>query len=572
MKVLRIVVLPVALAIFFGMYSSVAECEPALPILRPIVKSLCMGKHESVPNRSWWMSMEWKIENTSSWNIAWYEHKQARVTVVDSLGSRAANISYYYDNRDRRLVLHPKGWLPGMGARWVHVKGVFPFAVASSETDAETVPLTVKFIKGFSLHVVLKGAGLPGADGRAGDVTATLKLRECRKNVKEGTRWLDFVLESEMDFGLRTLQLQSLNGDVVTPDWRGMMIGYHGQWDMECNIPDVPENEIRVVIRYMQAPRLVNAVVDARVALSGLINEGGEGRADSSEGKRQAVAKGGSDASGMPVPVPETKGTGKTVIMLEPVGMSVNSGEHGAGQEFSPMQMKVDVRMAAEKAIAFCRRVYLGEQYLTMTDSTGRILRPVVVNMGNLLPSRNDGVSYAVVTGSSREMPSQGAEWVRLKGTLLVPVAQIKESPVYELPLKDGAFQHIPMPGWGDSERAEDDVATVEYVSPCKLWLELVKQDEPGERQVRIHLSVEGKPFDFDSVELVDRKGSPLKEGTLQGVSGFGNEERREWIGTCWIKNVDGMKDLRVKIKYRGEMKMVSVPVDMKVGLGGPLP
>ena len=58
--------------------------------------------------------------------------------------------------------------------------------------------------------------------------------------------------------------------------------------------------------------------------------------------------------------------------------------------------------------------------------------------------SRDRGISYMEIEGFAPSLPSPGAEWVRLKGLLRVPVALIMDSPVYVLPLRKGASVLIP--------------------------------------------------------------------------------------------------------------------------------
>lgn len=95
-------------------------------------------------------------------------------------------------------------------------------------------------------------------------------------------------------------------------------------------------------------------------------------------------------------------------------------------------------------------------------DSTGRELSPVRFDLGRMDQSRDRGISYMEIEGFAPSLPSPGAEWVRLKGLLRVPVALIMDSPVYVLPLRKGASVLIPLPGneKGNTGKLEDVVAS----------------------------------------------------------------------------------------------------------------
>ena len=53
----------------------------------------------------------------------------------------------------------------------------------------------------------------------------------------------------------------------------------------------------------------------------------------------------------------------------------------------------------------------------------------------------------------------------------------------------------------------------------------------------------------------------------------WGSQEKKQsWYQNFEIRNAEDVQSLRIRMKYRTGVKMVDVPVDDMIGLGGPVP
>ena len=58
-----------------------------------------------------------------------------------------------------------------------------------------------------------------------------------------------------------------------------------------------------------------------------------------------------------------------------------------------------------------------------------------------------------------------------------------------------------------------------------------------------------------------------------QNLITWGSQEKKQsWYQNFEIRNAEDVKSLRIRMKYRTGVKMVDVPVDDMIGLGGPVP
>ena len=570
---MRIALLMMLMAGLSGAYAA-----PAGDLIEePSVRLTChafMLESEFRPgdSRSWDVLLAWKVETPALWNIVWSEENKALVTVQDAAGNKAGASDVSWDfynaresNKEGSLKMSSHCWLPAVGAQWVDVKGEVPFAV--SRQDVMTEPVTVKLIKGFSVPVVLKGAGLAGEDGKPVDVKATLKVRDYESVGEKDKKWMNLELSTNKPVGLRKVELQTAKGQPMYVEERIGGMNRSGDscfWVNRLEIDSVPEGEVEVMIGYANEPQMVKAVVDSRVALSGFGN--GKGSADGEKARARMT----------PASVVAQPGSGKTPAVkaeLEMLKIGSDFKWVNKVRQESPLQMSFHVRLEAKGPAGFGDRASLEEQNLEVTDSTGRVLSPAVFDLRCLSPETNNGVSRAVVGGKSSDLASPGAEWVRVKGTLRVPMVQMKESPVYELPLAKGSELHVPVPGLEENGDVGGDLATAGNAPICKLWLKKMNRSE-DQAHLEICLQVEGGRFDFDGFELVDAEGKPLNvDSTGSGSSYDSNNNRWEWQGDFTIRQAAEMQQLRVKVRYKeGEdLVPVPVPVDVTVGLGGPV-
>ena len=562
-----------------GSCMAVAAVETALPSLRLVCKEVSVLRNESEPfqSRDWSMKMEWKLENASSWDIAWCEGDKARVVAEDPEGRRSADRSYFYhhiwgSNREGRLSISFERWRPGAGAQWVRVKGKVLFAV--SRHEAATAPVTVKLVDGCSVPLVLKGAGLAGDE----DIKATLTVEKFEE-YGDG-RWANMKLglKTNRPLGFRTFELRTMDGkplksvgfnESFTDLGKGLQV-----WGQERKMDAVPERELQVLVKYAAHPQLAWATVDSRATLSGVGDVGNE-RKISTEGAKPCSGNIGPRGGAVPSSVASAPdGAGRERVRAELCGISIGSRDEwddGAYHE-TPEQFHFDTWLVVDKSFVFNMNSGVGEQSLEVTDSTGRVLSPAIFDLSKLWLQQTgrEGI-YVQVQGKSAALPSPGAEWVRLKGAFRVPVSKMGASPVYELPLKKGAKLDIPVPGESEAVECDGDVANAGAARTCQLSLDKLTWKTDREAELEVNLLVEGMPFDFDEFELLDAEGKPLDASRHGGGGGSGNNSR-SWHSVYRVDNAGDMKLLRVRLKYRAGMDMENVPVDVTFDLSGSIP
>ena len=564
-----------ALAGFCGMCGSLADQKKGAS-LQMSCNALMMRCFE----RSWDASVGLKVENTSGCKLAWCEEDKARVTVEDSFGNKAGRVSCCWgtaaaDDDSGIAFLVPHGWKPAVGSTWVRVKGEIPFAVFLRSAVSE--PVTVKLVKDFSVPVVLKGAGLVGEDGKPLDVNAVLMVKDFVDAGEKGKKQL--TLELSVDRMLRWLgfELQTTDGQPVFVDNRGgggpIMSSFLGNWSKTLQLDDGLGGEVRVVVRYAEKPRRMMAAIDSYASLSGF--GGGDGR--DAGGKKAAPGAGrnseAGEGSATSAAVAVHPGLGKEPavnVNLESFDIMCDPVLNNIRQD-SPPQLIFRVRLESQEKVGFVGHAISGEQSLAVTDSTGCVLKPAVFDLNHAYQEKDNGAPYMFIEGKGPELASPGAEWIRVKGTLRVPMAQVKESPVYELPLVNGAELYVPVPVMEKTGDDAGDVAKAGDAPACKLGLEAVDRKAGDELAVKVSLRVDEVSFGLDGFELVDDKGKTI-DAERNGSYSFSEGSRKEWGRRFIFRKVAGMKPLRVKLKYKAEPEMVSVPVDIKVGLGGPVP
>ena len=117
-------------------------------------------------------SMDLKIrEASSSWKVAYGGVSGFELSLKDSEGGSPAktNCRYSEFRSPQRgdvagtVFINAPSWLPSEKARWVEAKGDIPLVIYSNPAVSGNVALKVT-VKGFSVPLVLKNAGLDGAD------------------------------------------------------------------------------------------------------------------------------------------------------------------------------------------------------------------------------------------------------------------------------------------------------------------------------------------------------------------------------------------------------------------------
>ena len=355
-----------------------------------------------------------------------------------------------------------------------------------------------KLVEGASSPLVLKGGGL-GKDGSAEDVEARIVVSEYRDalpaeaELRRGKKLLRLEVEADVPLSIRGMELQTTDGIplAVSEDWECGRLG--GSWD----INPVEEGELRVLVRHSQNLRRCKALMDSRMSLAGLVREG--------NGKDPVEER--------PEKPPVTNAAciraanGERPATAELAGFLLGSDEIFADAA-DQRQMVFFIEAKTKAPAVFGRRCDLKEQSLEVTDSTGRTLAPAVFDLYHLSHWRGRGGNGVIgVDGKCLSLASPGAEWLRVRGTLRLPVAAMQESPVYELPLMERAELQFPVPGTENTGEGERDVAGAGEAPFCRLKLQDVKELKKGFIAVSVFLEVEGAPFDLERFELVAKGG-----------------------------------------------------------------
>lgn len=551
-------------AVFCGVSFSQTDDELSPPDCLLNMKGLELQKKTWKEDGEWAIRVNGVGHGIPGWNIDWCEDAAARVTVEDSVGRKAAKVqfeSWVVDQKTNLVYLTPLGWLPAAGSAWVSVKGEVPFVV--SKREAVTEPAVVKILKGFSVPLVLKEAAM-GKDGSPEDIEAVLVVTEYRDvfyaedSGGEGKKVLKLEVKTKAPVGIRDIELKTKDGDpVIVRDW-----GY-GKQSRSWEIEKVKDGELQAWIRYSQGLKKCRAVMDGKVSLAGCFMKENVG-----------VAKCASRSAGTSSSVCERiNGNTKRGIMAELICLRIEN-ENRDGERIDPGRMLLDVELSVNEPVAFGGVADMRNQTLEVEDSTGRVLSPAAFDLTWLSSfSQREGVTSIVLHGKEAEFASPGATWLRIHGTLRVPVATIRESPVYELPLVKGAELQIPVPGASPAGGDGIDVSAAGDVPFCRLSMMDLRDENRNGKGMRISLEVEGTPFDLDCFELVDEQGIPLKNAISSGCgSSVGSEgTERFWYQVFTIGNAADWKKVRVRLRYKANAETVNVPVDCKIGLGGPL-
>lgn len=514
--------------------------------------------------RKWFMSLTGVGNGIPGWNIDWCEEAAARVTVEDSTGRKAPKVqceSWIFGQEENRVFLSPLNWLPSIGSQWVAVKGEIPFVV--SRREAVTVPAELKLVKGASIPLVLKEAAM-GRDGLPADVNAALVVTEYRDvsftEDREGgdKKVLELEVRTDAPVSIRDIELSAMDGGpVIEREW-----GY-GRWSRSWKIKKVKEGKLLVSVRYSQGLRKSRAVIDGKASLAGF-----------SMGKNGRAADKGFQGAGASSPVcARANGKAEGRVRTELTGLEIWNESRKEDQD-DPVRMLFHVELTIKEPAVFGSFANAGEQTLEVVDSTGRILPPAVFELTwlNGMPWK-DGEVFLQLRGKEASFASPGAEWLRLKGTLRVPVATMQESPVYELPLVKGAELPIPVPGAASSDGDGIDISVAGDVPTCRLNITDLKDENGTGKSMNISLHVVGTPFELDCFELVDEEGIPLKNArsSARGGSFDSAEKERFWEQTFTIEDAADLKQVRIRLKYKINAETVNVPVDFRIGLGGPV-
>lgn len=212
-----------------------------------------------------------------------------------------------------------------------------------------------------------------------------------------------------------------------------------------------------------------------------------------------------------------------------------------------------------------------GTQYLDVTDSSGRKLAPAELRLTCLGQYTVDGIVYTRISGSAGELPGPDVSWLRLKGTLRVPLARLVKGDVYELPAEKGAEIYVEMPrSKGGEGEASEDVVTAGAVSSSRIFLkEYEKIEDEGREMVKVEIGLEADaPIELSTFQILNDKDEVL-ETSSGGMSYFPVESSCKADATYFFKEPGDGKKLRIRPVYRAFRKPVNIPVDIKFGMRG---
>lgn len=206
------------------------------------------------------------------------------------------------------------------------------------------------------------------------------------------------------------------------------------------------------------------------------------------------------------------------------------------------------------------------EQVLTAEDSTGKKLGVVTFNLGFLGDPSRESVNKVVVYGECPRLPAVDAAWVRLRGTLRVPVARDRETPLYEFPLEEKEVKKdVPLSPYAEREQKGDIIVAEE--EPACEWMVSLAERKGEEFTVRVSLGSEHR-FMIDEWQLFDGKGRKIDSSVLS-FFGSVSENFQEDGYVLQFPYQGELPVLKVKLLYKQHVDIVTVPVDVRIGLGG---
>lgn len=222
-------------------------------------------------------SMNLKVKEISpSWKVAYGDEAGPEVTLADSEGSSPSKLSCSYHsvppslqsefNGAGTIFLHTDSWLPSEGARWVEAKGKIPLVMYSKAAVSESVILKT-MVKDFSVPLVLKDAGMDGAD-----VKAELKGYYDEGRNDKDEHILRIKVSSPVPLGLLSVELYSGDGTPLLEENYGF--GSSGRssesydWHKYFLMKGKKEEELKVSLSYAAGLRKIVVPVHVRCGLS----------------------------------------------------------------------------------------------------------------------------------------------------------------------------------------------------------------------------------------------------------------------------------------------------------------
>lgn len=492
---------------------------------------------------------------------------KSQLTLFDSEGTKAANpvLSLWSHSRlqePEEFGVHvvSKTWTPSPGSRWVGVKGTVAVVVAQESFSSTGAVLATAH--GSIAPVVLN------VKGRRGDrlVKAQLSVQKeyGRRKDEPGSMVLRLVAPESLD--IKRLALFTSDDGfksrkavqekwVVTREEKAESGRY--VWSLECMFFSdfLPGESIGVDITGSAALRHVEVPVDVKAGLCGELGP---------DGKDLVPPEKMSYGESPPAWLKEITEEVAWPVTVACDGWAVDDGG----------QLMADIRVNIKPPLMFWDKADVRQQ-LDVTDSTGKKLFPALAVIEGAEHKEMQSVRTGVIFG--RELVTAGASWGRIHGVLQMPVVMMQESAVYEMGLIPGGNQLVELAVQQPVHQGEgpngDTVAVAEAiptgVMTLKSW---EKIREKGKDRIRLNLAltVDGTDCVFDLAEFVflDGNDRPIKVDRA-GVVGGRDGRVGGWSEQVVFDDPGGMDRLRVRLKYRAGKKLVPVPVDINIGLGG---
>lgn len=265
----------------------------------------------------------------------------------------------------------------------------------------------------------------------------------------------------------------------------------------------------------------------------------------------------------------EAKVEERVGIVFKEAGLTL---DRGSGDGEGTLQWTCSAILFIREPWGFGNRCVAETQSLGVWDADGRELPPVDFRTRWLNETRRKGVSFTEIEGAMSKLPPAGCAWVRLKGCLRIPVARIMESPVYELPLKQGGAAFIPLPGSeAVNGRNMNDVLEPDELPIGNLYVQKCEwKKEGGEERLALSICLDANNlFRPEKFQILDGEGKVLDDNYPDSSSI--DEKSTGWTAGFTFSPPEKMDrgKCRVRLIYKMAPEYVSVPVDARFGIGG---
>lgn len=250
--------------------------------------------------------------------------------------------------------------------------------------------------------------------------------------------------------------------------------------------------------------------------------------------------------------------------------MEISCKESGGEDEQAPLPVKLSfaLNFGVSEPFDLNGKGNMEDQSLEAEDSTGKKLGAVTFDVGNLHTWKRGQKKVTLFKGVCPELPSPEAEWIRLHGTFRLPMTRDVSSPVYDFSLSEGRTS-FPVTIAEPEEDPQDSVGDLVVAGETEEDELSVRVTWRGKERLVVRIMLwNDKGYRISSWELMDGDGKPLKADDCGDV--ISGDPNRPGTGKDMDMDVKtDLSKLKIKLYYRQNLGTVSLPVDMKMGLGG---